>query len=239
MIFKIKRFIEIDSCLDKGGKWDYELNECYTLDYNDKNLRWFTDYDTINGFEYVAKGTLVDEIGSSPYHMIQILNTRPTECKIELDSISNDTINIKISNDEFLTEQMGSCGANCFLGETVYSLTDNELIKYVKIDMNEGSHASPGVYNRTDFWELVNNAKIKIIGAWGDDDNGNAIFAFYEDSVYYPDPNNWYKYDLNQDTLIFTEEDGIKEKVIIERINCDSMTLKYVDYGATETYRKR
>jgi hypothetical protein len=26
---KIKEFIEIDSCLDNGGKWQYETSNCY------------------------------------------------------------------------------------------------------------------------------------------------------------------------------------------------------------------
>ena len=28
--FKLFRFFQIDSCLDAGGKWDYEKNECVT-----------------------------------------------------------------------------------------------------------------------------------------------------------------------------------------------------------------
>jgi hypothetical protein len=26
--FKIKRFFEIDKCLDAGGRWNYETNQC-------------------------------------------------------------------------------------------------------------------------------------------------------------------------------------------------------------------
>jgi len=28
--FKIDKFFIIDSCLDKGGRWNYETNECET-----------------------------------------------------------------------------------------------------------------------------------------------------------------------------------------------------------------
>jgi len=85
----------------------------------------------------------------------------------------------------------------------------------------------------------VNHAKIKILGAWGDDEIGNAQFDFYSDSIYYPDPNLWYKYNLNADTLIITKEDSYKEKIVINKISSDSMTLNYLDYGVTETFRKR
>ncbi len=50
---------------------------------------------------------------------------------------------------------MGTTGAYCYLGETVFTLTENELIKYVEIEMDSGSHTSPGVYNRNDFKDLM------------------------------------------------------------------------------------
>jgi hypothetical protein len=73
----------------------------------------------------------------------------------EYIDIISDTIIIQIINDGFLTEKMGTTGAYCYLGETVFTLTENDLIKFVKIEMDSGSHASPGIYNRNDFKDLV------------------------------------------------------------------------------------
>lgn len=28
VFFRINRFLEIDSCLDSGGRWNYETNQC-------------------------------------------------------------------------------------------------------------------------------------------------------------------------------------------------------------------
>jgi spore germination protein GerM len=155
----IDRFFEIDSCLDRGGRWNYELNECeeYYQINNDSlsDFYWKSDYDTINNKEFLIKGRLIDSLGKSPNKLIEVLNKRNVQPKIEYLDIQSDTIKIQIVNDEFLTEQMGTTGAYCYLGETVFTLTENDLIIFVKIEMDFGSHASPGIYTRMDFKDLI------------------------------------------------------------------------------------
>lgn len=158
-VTKIKRSLQIDRCLDGGGRWNYETNRCEGLyEINSENLTqfyWSVDYDSISNKEFLVKGTLVDSIGQSINELIGILNKRNTEPKIKFVNLTNDTLKIKIENDEFLTERMGSTGAECFLGETVFTLTEIKTIKYVNIEMNYGSHASPGVYSRINFKDLL------------------------------------------------------------------------------------
>ena len=155
----IQRYLQIDSCLDKGGRWNYELNECEEYyDINKENLSdfyWKSDYDTVKNKEVLIKGRLVDSLGLSPNQLVEILNKRDLKPKIKYIDIKSGTIIIQIINDEYLAEQMGTTGAYCYLGETVLTLTENELIKYVKIEMDSGSHASPGIYNRNDFNDLL------------------------------------------------------------------------------------
>jgi len=155
----INRFFQIDSCLDRGGRWNYELNECEEYyQINNDNLSdfyWKSDYDTINNKEFLIKGRLIDSLGKSPHELIEILNKRNVQPKIEYLVIQSDTIKVQIVNDEFLTEQMGTTGAYCYLGETVFTLTENDLIRFVKIEMDSGSHASPGIYTRMDFKDLI------------------------------------------------------------------------------------
>lgn len=155
----INRFFQIDSCLDRGGRWNYELNECEEYyQINNDNLSdffWKSDYDTINNKDFLIKGRLIDSLGKSPYELIEILNKRNVQPKIEYLDIQLDTIKIQIVNDEFLTEQMGTTGAYCYLGETVFTLTENHLIRFVKIEMDYGSHASPGIYTRLEFNDLI------------------------------------------------------------------------------------
>lgn len=158
-LFEIKRFIQIDKCLDKGGRWNYEMNKCENVyDLNSSiitDFYWHSAWDTIRNKEIVIKGKLTDSINQSPDLLIQILNRRKSKCKIDFIDILKDTIKIRITEDEVLTEQMGTAGAHIFLGETVYTLTEYDPIKYVRIEMEYGSHASPGIYKREDFEDLI------------------------------------------------------------------------------------
>jgi hypothetical protein len=157
-IIWIINFLKIDSCLDKGGRWNYELNKCevyYNLDsLNLTDLYWHTVSDTILNKEFLEKGKFLDSLSKSPAELIDVLNRRKPVCKIEYVHIIGDTITIKINSEEYLTEQMGSTGAYCFLGETVFTLTESKLIKFVRFEMEYGSHAGPGLYNRNDFLDL-------------------------------------------------------------------------------------
>jgi hypothetical protein len=65
-----------------------------------------------------------------------------------------ETAFVVVSASEVLTEQMGTTGAECYLASVTFTLTSIPGIEEVMIDFDEGSHAVPGSYRRTDFLEL-------------------------------------------------------------------------------------
>ena|SRR5690554_6432454 len=156
----IHRSNQIDACCDRGARLNYEMNGLE--EYNQPNIENLTDfywksvYDSVNHKEFLSKGRLVDSLERSPTGLINILNKRNVLPKIKFLDIQSDTILILIDNDQYLTEQMGTTGAYSYLGETVFTLTENDSIRFVKIEMDVGSHANPGVYSRTDFSDLIN-----------------------------------------------------------------------------------
>jgi hypothetical protein len=155
------RFWEIDSCLDRGGRWNYQSNKCeglYEIDITKlTNYYWSTDFDTLINREYLTKGKMLDSISQSPSELIEILNARKAKSKIEFKEFLKDTLIIQIFESEYLTEQMGTTGAHCYLGETIFTLTENPNIKFVRIEMEAGSHANPGIYSRRNFMDLLKN----------------------------------------------------------------------------------
>lgn len=155
----IVRYMQIDACLDNGGRWNYELNECEPLHTIDTEriaeYYWKSDYDTTLNKEFLKRGVLIDSISTSPSELIRVLNMRPSKSKIDFVKIVADTLFIRILNDTFLTQQMGSLGARYYMAETVFTLTENESIQLVKFDMNIGSHANLGVYSRADFKGII------------------------------------------------------------------------------------
>lgn len=158
-LFKLNRSRQIDRCIDCGGRWNDETGKCDGLyEINTENLTrfyWFTDYDSVSNREFLAKGNLLDSIVQTPEKLLEILNKRTPESKIELVGLSGDTVKIRITNDEFLAERMGSTGAMCYVAETVFTLTENKAIRFVNFQMNHGSHASPGTYDRQTFDDLI------------------------------------------------------------------------------------
>jgi hypothetical protein len=74
---------------------------------------------------------------------------------LEFVRISNGTIFIMIKNSDYLTQQMGSCGADQYIKSTIFTLTELKNIKNVDFDFAAGDHASPGTYNRESYWHLV------------------------------------------------------------------------------------
>jgi hypothetical protein len=79
------------------------------------------------------------------------LNERYPRILLEKKRIGHDTLYTEIKDAMYLTDQMGSSGAEEYLAQAVINLTSVNGIRYVRIDFTEGSHASPDVWGREAF----------------------------------------------------------------------------------------
>lgn len=79
------------------------------------------------------------------------LNERYPEILLEKKSIGHDTLYTEIKNAAYLTNQMGSAGSENYIAQVVLNLTAVQGINYIRIDFEEGSHASPDVWSRQAF----------------------------------------------------------------------------------------
>lgn len=80
--------------------------------------------------------------------------------------------------------------------------------------------------------------KERIIGAWGNDENGNAIFQIDKDSILYVDPLTKYKYTFHPDTL-FMYQDKFVNKLLVLKVDKDSLIIRNLDYAVIQRYNKR
>ena len=99
----------------------------------------------------MKKTSQLSEDSLSPAKLIQKLNNLYPEILLRFIKISNDSIFVAINKSNYLTRQMGSSGAEAYLAEVTYNLTELKDINFVDIRFIEGDHASPGTYSRTDF----------------------------------------------------------------------------------------
>ncbi len=83
--------------------------------------------------------------------LIKGLNEYYANVYIEKVKLSGDTLYTRIADSRFLSNQMGSTGAEIYIADVVLNLTSVPGIKYVDVDMEEGSHAQPGTWSAENF----------------------------------------------------------------------------------------
>lgn len=116
----------------------------------DSHYFWTSELDQKLGL-VMKKTTPVSNDSLTASNMIHMLNQQHPEIKLDLLKVSGDSIFTAIKKSTYLTQQMGSSGADAYLAEVTYNLTELTGINYVDIRFKEGDHAQPGVYSRTDF----------------------------------------------------------------------------------------
>jgi hypothetical protein len=101
---------------------------------------------------------VVEMPSASPADLVEAINDRFGELNpayespgLALEGVVGDTAVVSLAQAEVVTEQMGSTGAQCYLAGVTFSLTSVEGIDHVRFDMKEGSHGSPGRYDRADY----------------------------------------------------------------------------------------
>ncbi len=87
--------------------------------------------------------------------LIKGLNELYENVYLEKLKISGDTIYTVIKNATYLAEQMGSTGAEVYVADVVLNLTSVTGIKYVNIELAEGSHMQPGVWSLDNFSKYI------------------------------------------------------------------------------------
>lgn len=87
----------------------------------------------------------------SVQQVIEAANIKYPRIRLELKNIKAGTVYVKINDATYLTQQMGSAGAQAYLAEITYSLTQVKRIESVNFEFTEGDHASPGTFTRESF----------------------------------------------------------------------------------------
>jgi len=116
---------------------------------------WASDLDPKKGL-VMKKTRPLPADSLTATSMINMLNTLYPEIQLHFTTVSNDSIFVKVIKSAYLTQQIGSSGAEAYLAEVTYNLTELNGINFVDIRFKEGDHASPGTYSRTDFVHVKN-----------------------------------------------------------------------------------
>lgn len=101
--------------------------------------------------KYTLRKNNIETTELDSTNVLEAINRKYPENKIVWDYKSGDTAFVKIPNSAYLTQQSGTLGAQVFLAESTYSITEIPGIQVVNYDFKIGDHATPGLYRRKDF----------------------------------------------------------------------------------------
>ncbi len=119
----------------------------------DAHYFWEADQDSPKGL-VMKKSRPISPDSLTTGSLVQVLNNLHPNVELSYVKTSGDTIFVKINKSTYLTQRMGSSGAEAYLADATYNLTELAGINFVDINFKMGDHAEPGTYSRTDFvWD--------------------------------------------------------------------------------------
>jgi len=132
----------------------------------DNDHIWHVEVGSSAETEALVRGGKIDAIRNDAIKLVVALNgtdkdpgafrtkgdREPNDPpKVKLLNVKDHTAFLEVINAEYLTQRMGSSGAQAYLGSVTFTLTENPQIKKVSFLFEEGDHAMPGTYTREDF----------------------------------------------------------------------------------------
>ncbi len=115
------------------------------------SLPYVVVYDEDSERLHVEKDPDFDRTALSIDALTQALVSNYPEVPLTVDRVSGDTLYASIVDAQYLTQQMGSTGAQTYLLEVTYAYTELPNIRAVHFAFEEGDHATPGTYTRDRF----------------------------------------------------------------------------------------
>lgn len=135
--------------------------------YESKDYTWHAEIGSKNG-DFLVRGKKIDKIRDDVNKLVYAINKSDKDPetfrtpedkepidppKLKLIDIKGEVVSVEVVNSEYLTQRMGSTGADIFLAEATFTLTEYNNIKFINFVFEQGDHASPGLYARKDFFD--------------------------------------------------------------------------------------
>lgn len=142
----------ITSCQSEPSKTVEEKEEQVNMD-EEKSLvlPWNVQMNDSTHAMEIKKDPNADINNLLPEDMVDALNLKYPQIILSWDKLQGNTAFVNIADATYLTQQSGSEGAEAYLAEATYSLTELPGITTVQFSFKEGDHARPGAYTRKDF----------------------------------------------------------------------------------------
>lgn len=158
--YKLKYFILVliflVSCQSEPSKNVEQKSVPVTNMDHEKTLvvPWVVQMNDSTHAMEIKKDPAADMAHLGPKDLVDALNLKYPQIRLEWIKLEGNKAFVKINDSSYLTQQAGSEGAEAYLAEVTYSLTELKEIAAVDFSFKEGDHAVAGVYTRDSFKDL-------------------------------------------------------------------------------------
>jgi len=115
------------------------------------DVPWIAEFNDSTQLLEIKKNPVAHPENLTEQDIIDALNLKFPEIKLEAVTHKGNIAIVQITNATYLTEEMGSTGAQAYLAEATYSLTEIKGISAVDFRFTAGDHATPGILTRESF----------------------------------------------------------------------------------------
>jgi hypothetical protein len=121
------------------------------IDSASTSLPYEVSYNEETGRFSILENQEVETLPLNGDMLIHALKNKYPEIDLRLGDKRNDTLDVYIDNAFYLTQNIGTAGANAYMAEATFAFTSLDSIKTVNFIFETGDHATPGTYQRSDF----------------------------------------------------------------------------------------
>lgn len=114
-------------------------------------LPYIVNYDESTGRFEIDKNPAAETVAFTSEQLAFALKNKYPEIDLRVGERKRDTLELHIDDATYLTQNIGSAGANNYLAEATYAFTSLDSVKVVNFIFEPGDHAMPGSYDRKYF----------------------------------------------------------------------------------------
>jgi len=142
--------VELDQEKDSIISEDSIKDEDIMLTYQPEYAFYYLEFNEELGVDEIVVQRKFEENIDAEFIKEQLNFTYPT-VQISRIEEKQEVIDVYIQDANYLTQQMGSYGADEYLLHTVYAFTSLAGVETVRFHFKEGDHAEPRAYSRADW----------------------------------------------------------------------------------------
>src|SRR5690554_4155100 len=157
LVLALSTFMLLNGCMTESTENNELADSLNTQDNQvvdsstSTSLPYEVNYNEETGRFSIVENQETNTVPQTGEMLILALKNKYPEIELRLGDKRNDTLDVYIDNAFYLTQSIGTAGANAYMAEATFAFTSLDSIKTVNFIFEAGDHAIPRTYKRSDF----------------------------------------------------------------------------------------